>query len=381
MGDLTTDLLCFGNPLLDMILRVEDGQLLTKYRLLPDNQIEADDDQKALFDEVFARSGEVTFCPGGCAQNTARIYRWILGDRSSVSFVGAVGADKFGQRLEKLVRADGVNTRYVVHEDRPTGRAVSLVWGTNRSLVADLGAATLCRPDRVFSPHNLALLTGAQFVYIEGFFVTHDPETAVQVARYCSHSGRRLVFSLSGTYVCERHTSTICQLLPHVSFLFGHVTELTALARALGLEDEFDISPLGYARLLDAASTRLNTVEAMTQSDEPDQPADQALLNGDSPQLRIIVTQSADPVLLLDDVSVVSVPVPAIDERQIVDTTGAGDAVVGGFLAGQFLGESLEDSVRYGVLAAREVVQALGCSIPARRHPLTEPPLTNGVAS
>ena len=55
----------------------------------------------------------MTFCPGGCAQNTSRIYRWILGDRSTVSFVGAVGADKFGRRLEKLVRGDGVDTRCV----------------------------------------------------------------------------------------------------------------------------------------------------------------------------------------------------------------------------------------------------------------------------
>ena len=61
---------------------------------------------------LHARSGDVTFCPGGCAQNTARIYRWIVADRSTVTFVGAVGADKFGRRLEKLVRADGVDTRY-----------------------------------------------------------------------------------------------------------------------------------------------------------------------------------------------------------------------------------------------------------------------------
>ena len=58
----------------------------------------------------------------------------------------------------------------------------------------------------------------------------------MQVARYCSESGRRLVFSLSGTYVCERHTNTICQLLPHVSLLFGHSTEFSMLARQLGLE-------------------------------------------------------------------------------------------------------------------------------------------------
>ena len=54
-----------------------------------------------------------------------------------------------------------------MHDELPTGRAVSLVWGSNRSLVADLGAATLCRPDRVFTPHNLALLTSARLVYIE----------------------------------------------------------------------------------------------------------------------------------------------------------------------------------------------------------------------
>ena len=55
MGDITTDLLCFGNALLDMVLPVSDGQLLTKYHLLPDNQIEASEDQKPLFDEVFNR--------------------------------------------------------------------------------------------------------------------------------------------------------------------------------------------------------------------------------------------------------------------------------------------------------------------------------------
>ena len=60
----------------------------------------------------------------------------------------------------------------------------------------------------------------------------------------------------------------------------------------------------------------------------------------------MVITQSAEPVVLLDGVGVLSVPVPPIAEDEVKDTTGAGDAVVGGFLAGRFLGKTLEESIR-----------------------------------
>ncbi|XP_037091488.1 adenosine kinase-like [Pollicipes pollicipes] len=373
MADGAVDLLCFGNPLLDMLLKVADDQLLTKYDLLPKNQIEASEQQRPLFDEVFA-SESVTFCPGGSAQNTARIYRWALAERGRVAFVGAVGGDKFGRRLTQLVRDDGVDIRYVVHEEMATGRSVNLVRGTDRSLVADLGAANFCRPDRVFVPDNLALLTSATYVYVEGFFVTHDPETAMQVARFCSDAGKQLVFSLSGTYVCQEHTDAICQMLPHVTFLFGHVTEYAALARAVGRkEGEFDVSPLGYCRVVEAAAGRRRALEAMTRTSGEPAPSAESLSSGDPPVLRMVVTQSAKPVVLLDSVRAVSVAVPPISSALIADTTGAGDAVVGGFLAGRLLDRPLEECLRFGVLAAREVIQLMGCAVPDRPHRWSTP--------
>lgn len=50
---------------------------------------------------------------------------------------------------------------------------------------------------------------------------------------------------------------------------------------------------------------------------------------------------------------------------QLVDTNGAGDAFVGGFLAKLTQGAELAECVRAGAWAARQIVQESGCKIPA----------------
>ena len=47
-------------------------------------------------------------------------------------------------------------------------------------------------------------------------------------------------------------------------------------------------------------------------------------------------------------------------DRQLVDTTGAGDLFAAGFLLGTARGKSLEQSLRLGAIAAAEVIQHYG---------------------
>jgi len=56
--------------------------------------------------------------------------------------------------------------------------------------------------------------------------------------------------------------------------------------------------------------------------------------------------------------------VPPIDQSKIVDTNGAGDAFVGGFLAGLALGKTLETAVLAGNTAGGIVIQREGPSYP-----------------
>ena len=53
-----------------------------------------------------------------------------------------------------------------------------------------------------------------------------------------------------------------------------------------------------------------------------------------------------------------------IPKEKLVDTNGAGDAFVGGFLAKIVLGQSLEEAVKAGNYAASAVIQRSGANCP-----------------
>lgn len=54
-----------------------------------------------------------------------------------------------------------------------------------------------------------------------------------------------------------------------------------------------------------------------------------------------------------------------LPKEALVDTNGAGDAFVGGFLSQLVCGRSIEDCVRAGTYAARTIIQMPGCTFPS----------------
>ena len=78
----------------------------------------------------------------------------------------------------------------------------------------------------------------------------------------------------------------------------------------------------------------------------------------------VIITQGADPVVAVQHGNIIKFPVETLAKEDIVDTNGAGDAFVGGFLAQHVLGKSLETSVKCGIWAARHCIQRSGCTMP-----------------
>jgi adenosine kinase len=79
-----------------------------------------------------------------------------------------------------------------------------------------------------------------------------------------------------------------------------------------------------------------------------------------------VITQGADPVVVAEDGKVKTFPVILLPKEKLVDTNGAGDAFVGGFLSQLVQGKSIEDSVKGGCYGANVIIQRSGCTYPEK---------------
>lgn len=78
-----------------------------------------------------------------------------------------------------------------------------------------------------------------------------------------------------------------------------------------------------------------------------------------------VITQGKDPTVVAKDGAVTLYEVPAVPAEQIVDTNGAGDAFVGGFLAAFLKSQSIADCCKAGNFSASTIIRTSGTALPA----------------
>ncbi|XP_072851092.2 adenosine kinase isoform X7 [Pogona vitticeps] len=93
----------------------------------------------------------------------------------------------------------------------------------------------------------------------------------------------------------------------------------------------------------------------------------QALPKVNLKRQRIVVfTQGKDDTVMATDTEVRSFPVLISDQSEIVDTNGAGDAFVGGFLSQLVYDRPLTECIRAGHYAASVIIKRSGCTFPEK---------------
>uniref|UniRef100_A0A1B6DN45 Adenosine kinase n=1 Tax=Clastoptera arizonana TaxID=38151 RepID=A0A1B6DN45_9HEMI len=329
-------LLGMGNPLLDLSANVDD-QFLKKYNLKANDAILAEDKHMKLYEEL-VQNYKVDYIAGGAVQNALRVAQWVLNKPKVTSFFGCIGRDKFGQILTDKALQDGVNVQYQHNDKEPTGTCAVLITknGANRSLCANLAAANCFTPDHIRLPENKKIIQNADYFYISGFFLTVSVESILEVAQSALQRNKIFIMNLSAPFLCKFFKTQQMQTLPYVDILFGNETEAAEFAseQGLGVKDLHEI--------------------AIKISELPKQ-------NTSRPRI-VIITQGTNPVILCQGGKTKEFPVVHLPPDQVVDTNGAGDAFVGGFLAQYLKSEPLEKCIRCGIWAATEIVKRSGCT-------------------
>uniref|UniRef100_A0A6B2L8P5 Adenosine kinase n=1 Tax=Arcella intermedia TaxID=1963864 RepID=A0A6B2L8P5_9EUKA len=325
-------LLGIGNPLLDISVHVEKSYLDKYGKKVGDASLASESDLP-MYKEI-AENPDVLYIAGGSTQNTIRGAQWIVGQTGVTHYIGSVGADDNAQKLREAAKGDGVTTHYYVSEKSRTGCCAVLIVNQERSLVADLAAANDYQHSHYETEEIQNLIKSVDIFYSAGFFLTVSPNTVVEIGKYCAESNKILAWGVAAPFIVEFFWEKVQNVLPYVDYLIANETEAAALLAKLNI-DGTDMS------------------KAMKQVSE--------LPKVNSKRTRtVIFTQGSQPVIAYHEGKFLSIEPPKLSKEEIVDTNGAGDAFLGGFLAGLMLDKPFEESVRAAMFTARYILQVSG---------------------
>ncbi len=254
---------------------------------------------------------------GGLAHTTA-VTLAKLGVPTAV--VGRVGTDLLGTFLIDVLREHRVEA-HVRREGHATTSTtvVAVASSGERSFLHLAGANARLMPQDVSD----GLLARSRVIHVGGYFLlpAMDGSPAAALLQRAKAAGCRTSLDMAWD-VHERWMSTLAPCLPHLDLLFGNRDEL---ARVTGTND-----PAGMAALLRELGVGVVAVKLGEEG---------AYVDGGSWRGRV----------------------PAFSV-EVLDTTGAGDAFCGGFLAGFLADWDLERTTRYANAVGAMCVTAMGGS-------------------
>lgn len=297
----------------------------------------AEDKHVPLYEELVSKY-DVKYIAGGATQNSIRVAQWKIGQAGATSFVGCVGKDEFGTKLRDAATADGVNVIYREDEEKPTGTCAVLVHEKERSLCANLAAANEYKLEHFASEPVQNALDAASIVYSAGFHLTVCPDAMEAAGKHCTAAGKTFAINLSAPFLCSFFKEQMHRVLPYATLVFGNESEAEAFAEANGLATKAIADVAKHIASLPLASGAKSRT--------------------------VIITQGKDAVVVVKDGAVTEYPVPPVADDKITDLNGAGDAFVGGYLAGLAQGKTVEESVALGNDAASYIISVSGCVLP-----------------
>jgi sugar/nucleoside kinase (ribokinase family) len=268
----------------------------------------------------------IRLVPGGAGANVACwAAHWGCAE---VRMLGRVGADAASWH-ERELTADGVRPLLVVDPEAPTGTVVCLVdtgASAERTFLTDSGASLRLGP----GDWSDALLDGVAWLHLSGYLLFSDPSRALVALAVRSARARGVPVSLDPA---------------SAGFLKGLGVE-----RFLALVEGVDV--LLPSR--DEASLLTGLADAGDAAAEL------------SRHVPMVVAKQGAAGALVARSGTVSARVPAAPATPR-DTTGAGDAFTGAFLAALLQGAEPADAATEGTRAGAMAVERVGGRPPRRR--------------
>ncbi|XP_055916321.1 adenosine kinase [Eupeodes corollae] len=336
-GSGTPKVIAFGNVLLDATVQLNDLEILKRYKLSLDAKGEIDIQTLTKISEEICGSLMAPVNCGGSALNTTRILKQLGTD---CLFFGAVGGDPLADLLKGILKKTGVHASLEVIPDDSTGQCVCFVYGRKNALYANVGASSKFSLEYLkhaeIQEKLLHKSKKRQIFYLEGFFLPQKTDVVRHIVRNYIGERKILVLNLSAPYIIEENFDIMTFLVHSAHVVFGNRDEFTTLSKKCGFRSIEEFSK-----------------QELTQK----------------PSTVFVITNDKQNVLLIRNNGTREAPMVEFDSFavpmvKVVDSTGAGDSFVAGFLHSYLKGCPLTKCIQHAIAVASLVVQQVGCNLP-----------------
>lgn len=303
-----------GNALVDVLLKLESDNVLTEVGIKKGAMDMINQDQMIAIRKQ-QEGLERSQAPGGSVCNTMRAMA-CLGNKTG--FIGKIGSDNVGEYYEQALLKSGVAPYFLKTNGISGSCTVLISRDGERTMGTFLGPA----PDITSSEISEEVLALYNIVYIEGYLLVNE-DLVRGTMQKAKKLGLKVALDLSNFNIVNAFRGLLDDIIPnYVDILFSNESEAEAF-------------------------TGLPACEAVMKLSEM---VDISL-----------VTLGKEGALVGSKGQVIAVPA---EGGKPVDTTGAGDHFAAGFLYGQCIGASLEQSARLGSLLAGYIIDVIGAQIP-----------------
>lgn len=308
------DVIAIGNALVDILAHVNDDDLnkhnMTKGAMQLVERKTIDSLLEHLPVEI-ARSG-------GSAANTVAGIAALGGNPA---FIGKIADDKLGITFREDLHDLGILYTTAPEEgnDATGCCVVAITPDAERTMNTYLGIA----PSIAANDIDTSLIANAKILYLEGYlWDREDTKNALRKAMtVAKQQNKEIAFSLSDPFCVERHRSEFLELIEeYVTILFANEQEITHLCQTDDLTK--CIEP----------TRNLTNIAALTRGGKGS----------------VIVTKDGTH------------KIEAVQNINVVDTTGAGDLYASGFLYAYTQGHDLESCGKLATESAARVIQHMG---------------------
>lgn len=304
-----------GNAIVDSLARADEDVLRTNDIAKGIMQL-VDRDRARVLGEIINNARQVA---GGSAANTI-VTLAELG--ITTAFIGKTKDDRFGRLFAEGMRNHGVHFTTPPAPDsleEDTAHSVILITPDGeRSMNTYLGVAPFITDDDM----EEEILAQTDWLYIEGYLWDQEQQKAAcrKAIRMVAQAGGKIALTLSDPFCVERHRDSFLELVEEVDLVFANEEELLSLYQTKDFE---------------AASGRMERASKLAA-----------------------ITRGAKGATILENGQ--RWHVPALENVELVDTTGAGDAFAAGYLYGHLHNQPHSVAGRLGCVAAAHVIEVIG---------------------